>query len=333
MKKPFVISVSGLSGGGKTAVANALKKRLSNSALLCLDGCSGIQLDRNINDWPADTNGESEWAVEPLAKELERLLKKSLSYIIIDCPFGCRHRGVGKYINFAVFVDTPPDGALARARPTYLRMQNTQRPISDFVTDGMKTPEEIADEVINEIGVRRRSGAMIDDIEASSAKEGSRSAQDKKPQAEKTFRKDIFYHASNLGGLTVLLPLSATRGKKEPVCYFTPNREYALFYLRDMEINHVTCGVDAGGTVVYHEQFPKQLAEIYGNRSGYLYSCAGTDRIKKGHTGGVWVSTKPVAITGAEYIDDVYAAILEAEKKTRFALSGMKPCRSKRKTK
>ena len=52
----------------------------------------------------------------------------------------------------------------------------------------------------------------------------------------------------------------------------SPQQSYALFYFRDMEINHVTCGVDDDGIVVYHEQFPNQLAVIYGSRCGYIYT-------------------------------------------------------------
>ncbi len=126
-------------------------------------------------------------------------------------------------------------------------------------------------------------------------------------------QNDIFYHASNIGGLDELFPLSKMHSGQQSVCYFTPNREYALFYLRDMEVNHVTCGVDANGIPVYHEQFPEQLAKIYGKRSGYIYSCINTDLIKQGHTAGVWISTEPVKVTGVEYIDDVYAEILKAE--------------------
>ena len=70
---------------------------------------------------------------------------------------------------------------------------------------------------------------------------------------------EIYYHASNIGNLTEIKPLSKLHGSGEAVAYFTPIRAYALFYLRDMEINHVTCGVNKDGVVVYHEQFPNQL--------------------------------------------------------------------------
>jgi hypothetical protein len=73
---------------------------------------------------------------------------------------------------------------------------------------------------------------------------------------------DIFYHASNIKNLRELLPLSTMHGGGEKVCYVTPVRAYALFYLRDMEINHVTCWVSGEGVVGYEEQFPNQLKTI-----------------------------------------------------------------------
>ncbi|MDR0287310.1 MAG: hypothetical protein LBI03_06380 [Clostridiales bacterium] len=70
---------------------------------------------------------------------------------------------------------------------------------------------------------------------------------------------ELFYHASNIENLSELLPLSTMRGTGEKVCFFTTTRAYAFFYLRDMDINYVTCGVHDNGIVIYEEQFPNQL--------------------------------------------------------------------------
>ncbi len=196
MKKPFIISVSGVSGGGKTTVSNALKDRLAGSALVSFDDYDDIKLDRDINEWSADGNDENKWYIEPLAADIERLLNEPLSYIIIDYPFGYRNRRVGKYIDFTVFVDTPLDVALARrtirdyacradnrnkivvnlmaiekemrfylehSRPTYARMTETQKPFSDLVVDGMKKPNEIADDIINALYIRNHYDMLIDE--------------------------------------------------------------------------------------------------------------------------------------------------------------------------
>ena len=179
---PFIISISGVSGGGKTTVTNALKSRLTNSEIISFDNYDDVKLNRDINEWSADTNDENEWYVEPIVKDIERLLIQPPDYIIIDYPFGYRNLCVGKHINFAVFVDTPLDIALARriirdytnrtsdrneievslfaiekelkfylkkSRPTYVRMSETQIPFSDLIVDGTKSPDEIANEIIN----------------------------------------------------------------------------------------------------------------------------------------------------------------------------------------
>ena len=124
--------------------------------------------------------------------------------------------------------------------------------------------------------------------------------------------KNIFYHASN-EKFDEILPLSNNHGGDGTVSYFTCNRAYALFYIRDMNINHVTCGIDDNGIPVYYEQFPQQLKILYGGRSGYIYTAINNGEIVSGHTNGVWISTQPIKVTSASFIKDVYDEIIKAE--------------------
>lgn len=56
MKRSFVISISGLSGSGKTAVTNALRSQLANTAVINFDDYGdSVYLDRDINDWSVAT--------------------------------------------------------------------------------------------------------------------------------------------------------------------------------------------------------------------------------------------------------------------------------------
>jgi uridine kinase len=195
MKKPFVISISGLSGSGKTAVTNALKARLVNAAVINFDDYGDrVYLDRDINEWAADSS-DDEWHTEPVAADVERLLDEPLDYIILDYPFGYGNRLVGQYINLAVFIDVPLDVALARriirdytsreentnvadveevslagldkelrfylsrSRSTYARMPEMQKPTSDLVVDGTKTPEEIAYKIIEHVKEDNSNGS------------------------------------------------------------------------------------------------------------------------------------------------------------------------------
>ena len=201
MKKPFVISISGLSGSGKTSITNALRERLVNVAVISFDDYGdSVYLDRDINDWSEDSN-DDEWHTEPIAADVERLLNEQLDYIVLDYPFGYGNRLVGQYINLAVYIDIPLDVALARriirdytsravntnvadveevsltgldkelrfylscSRSTYARMPEMQKPLSDLIVDGTKTPEEIADEILTFINTRNHYDTIIDEIE------------------------------------------------------------------------------------------------------------------------------------------------------------------------
>ena len=184
MKTPFVVSVAALSGGGKTTVVTALKECLANSAAIYWDDYGDeVDPDRDINVWAADGFDCSEWNTNPVAADIERLLNEPLDYIILDYPFGYLNECVGKYIDLTIFIDTPLDVALTRriirdytsrsqessfgladvaelsfagldkelrkylvhSRPTYAKMPEMHKPVSDLIVDGTKTPDEIVE--------------------------------------------------------------------------------------------------------------------------------------------------------------------------------------------
>jgi uridine kinase len=150
---------------------------------------------RDINEWAADRFNCNEWNTKPVAIDIERLLKEPLDYIILDYPFGYLNECVGKYIDLTVFIDTPLDVALAwriirdytsrsqesdfgladieelsfagldeelrwyltNSRPTYAKLPEMHKPVSDLIMDGTKLPEEIVDEIINFINQKRKN--------------------------------------------------------------------------------------------------------------------------------------------------------------------------------
>jgi uridine kinase len=199
MKKPFVISIAAQSGGGKTTIAAALKERLANTAVIYWDDYGDeVDPDRDINDWAADGFDCNEWNTQPVAADVERLLNEPFDYIILDYPFGYLNECVGKYIDLTVFIDTPLDVALARriirdytsrshessfgladieelslagldkelrwyltqSRPIYAKMPEMHKPVSDLVMDGMKTPDELVDEIINSITIDKEKDGV-----------------------------------------------------------------------------------------------------------------------------------------------------------------------------
>jgi len=138
MKKPFIISIAAVSGGGKTTVVTALKERLANSAVIYWDNY-GDEVDpkRDINEWSADGFDCNEWNTKPVASDIERLLNEPYDYITLDYPFGYLNELVGKHIDLTVYIDTPLDVALARS---IIRDYTSRSTESDFgLADAMST--------------------------------------------------------------------------------------------------------------------------------------------------------------------------------------------------
>jgi uridine kinase len=87
--------------------------------------------------------------------DLERILSESIDYIVLDYPFAYKHIKMSKLFDFAVFIDTPLDIAMARkvmkdfqnnsvaeimsdmgirqGRRGYLEMLNAIKPNSDLI--------------------------------------------------------------------------------------------------------------------------------------------------------------------------------------------------------
>lgn len=127
------------------------------------------------------------------------------------------------------------------------------------------------------------------------------------------------FHGTTMGHLEMLQSNSKDMNDN-PVLYLTDNRTYSLFYIRNREIDFVTCGVGEDGKVYYDEKFPNQLQTLYDGMSGYIYE---TDTsAQKYRTRGIWLCSGNVNVTGSEYIPNVYQAIQkEIEKGTVVFLS------------
>ena len=197
MKKPFVISISGISGSGKTTIFNVMKERLTNTEVVFFDDIPGDLLGRDYCEWSDSGADYNEWDLSQLTEKIKSLLHKSLDYIILDYPFGKAHREIGAYVDWSVWLDIPMDISLARRilcdftrrsekrrplkgntaeevssyldfylarhRGTYLRHIETIKPFVDIIFDGAKSTEEVADEIINALSVRKHYDALIDE--------------------------------------------------------------------------------------------------------------------------------------------------------------------------
>lgn len=182
--KPFIISVSGISGSGKTTVTEALSDILDDTSVIFFDSYEGDLLGRNYCEWSEEGADANEWKLDPIITDIKKIIAENHKYIIIDYPFGRSHSLINQFIDFAVFIDTPYDIALARRivrdycrrdikrkklddplkkldqtmmfylnrhRATYIQHKNTVQPYCDLVVDGTKDITDIADEIIKAV--------------------------------------------------------------------------------------------------------------------------------------------------------------------------------------
>ena len=172
-----VIAVAAVTAGGKTTVVNELKKRLQNSRSLHFDDYTFEGEVDNFYEWVnAGTDYYSAWNLKPLEEDILKIKAEGIwDYLILDYPFAYCHDTINPYIDTAFFIDTPLDIALARrilrdmsdataddirndletylkyARISFIQMQKDILPSSDYVIDGTRTVDEIANEIIAKI--------------------------------------------------------------------------------------------------------------------------------------------------------------------------------------
>jgi uridine kinase len=124
-----VIAVAGPIGGGKTSLVKALAQRLQDASIVFYDNyeqssrssveemirwmrdgadIDDLDLTRLADDLAALKRGEP--AIDPMTKR-EILPGK---YIIFEMPLGKEHRRTAPSIDLLIWIDTPPDIALAR---------------------------------------------------------------------------------------------------------------------------------------------------------------------------------------------------------------------------
>lgn len=179
--KPFVFSIAGVSGGGKTTVTNRLLDRLNNSKALYFDDYEFKGAPDDICQWIEDGRDYSQWNLSPLIQDVHHLLyEPGLDYIILDYPFSYFHEEMKKHLQFTIYIDTPLDialtrrilrdyselssvkdilrdmkGYLQRGRFAYLDMVQTVGTGSDLIIDGTLGLEVIVDRIVNAVDKQR----------------------------------------------------------------------------------------------------------------------------------------------------------------------------------
>lgn len=178
-QKPYIISISANSGGGKTTITGELCNRLSNARALYFDNYEFKKCPDNLCDWEENGSDPSEWDLTLLVDDIVKIIEgENAEYIILDYPFGRQDYPVKDFIDMTVFIDTPLDIALARRimrdfkeasadaiiKDLDFYLTKTRRLFakfiedmksSDLIVDGSLSVEEIVNSIMNEIKQRR----------------------------------------------------------------------------------------------------------------------------------------------------------------------------------
>ena len=175
IKSPLVIAIGSVSDGGKTTIVTQLLAQLQNSKALFFDDYDFEGPD-DVLKWVDRGADYDEWNLTPLIGDLEELLSEPLDYILPDFPFAYQHSQTSRFIEFAVFIDTPLDIALTRrmmrdfksssteeillqmehyathGRRAYLKMLKSIKPNSDLIVNGALSTTNITNLIIENIG-------------------------------------------------------------------------------------------------------------------------------------------------------------------------------------
>ena len=132
MKKPFVISVGSVSGGGKTTLSVALHKSLPDSSLFHFDDFDDSNIyPSDFYDWSRRGGDVEEFDCPGMQTAVNAEIRQGRTRrIILDFPFGRRHSCFRDIIDFAVFINTPLDIAMVR------------RILRDYTINTNEPPEE-----------------------------------------------------------------------------------------------------------------------------------------------------------------------------------------------
>ncbi|MDQ0268466.1 uridine kinase [Cytobacillus purgationiresistens] len=165
--KPLIISISGISGSGKTTVSNELASRLGGAKVIHYDDYD-IEGPVHFGKWALEGGDYNDWNVQPIVSDLHLCLaNKSIEFIILDYPFAKLNNQLEDLISFSFYIDTPLDIAMARrflrnpidsanelildcenylatGRKAYMVMENKIKPNADFLINGQLPVEEIA---------------------------------------------------------------------------------------------------------------------------------------------------------------------------------------------
>ena len=167
-----------MGGSGKTTVARRLGEIFGDSCVLYFDEYEFPREPDHLGEWVDNGADPDEWDMTPMVCDVEKIvLCGEKKYCIIDYPFGKKDYPMKKFIDFAVWMETPPDLALARrilrdfsdsdadeirfelkayagGVRKYFILNPVERVYYDYFADGTKKVDEICADIISEIEKR-----------------------------------------------------------------------------------------------------------------------------------------------------------------------------------
>ena len=169
-----IIAFAAVTAGGKTTIVNEIKKKLRNTESLHFDDYSFKGEVEDFYAWVMNGADYNVWDLSPFINDILEIKNNgNCDYLLLDYPFAYCHKELSKYIDCAVFIDTPLDIALVRrilrdmnkataeeirydmnmylkyARVAYVQMLKDILPSSDYVIDGTKELDEKVKEILN----------------------------------------------------------------------------------------------------------------------------------------------------------------------------------------
>ena len=188
-QSPFVIAISGSAGAGKTTLVNVLAERLGGAAKLFFDDFSAdckwwplygpeAAAGDHYQKWLREGGNPDHYVSAPQFAAALRTLRNGAAqvsvnrFVVIEEPWGRSRRETAEMIDFVAHIDLLLDVALCRRllhdaeqggnilkvirqyhdlNFTYYYQHNRETPgrTADLVMDGMRTPDELAADLID----------------------------------------------------------------------------------------------------------------------------------------------------------------------------------------
>ncbi|MFS3860130.1 hypothetical protein ACK6VY_11460 [Proteus mirabilis] len=176
IKSPIIISITSIAGGGKTALSHYISEKLPSSKCLNFDDFDYPTAPEDIDEWIEQGGNYTEWDIKPFVEQVNQAVEGSqYTHIILDYPFARSHPVLQEMIDYAFFIDTPLDIALARrilrdykeksgndiiryleeylmySRPSYTAMAEREKLSADIIIDGNSPLSLIAENILKYI--------------------------------------------------------------------------------------------------------------------------------------------------------------------------------------